>query len=137
MKNIVNIYEYILTKLDLKHILNHINNIGCEVKKLDITYEQQAKLFKALSDEKRLRILGLLRDGEECACVLGEQLDMAQSSLSYHIKILYESGIVDSRQDGKWTHYRISERGSSFAVELLKSITTPNIVISTGNCCKK
>jgi len=45
---------------------------------------------------------------EKCACVLAEQLDMAQSTLSYHMKILCESGIVDSRQDGKWIHYKIS-----------------------------
>lgn len=103
---------------------------------MEITYEKKAKVFKALCDERRLQILELLTDGEECACFLGEQLDMAQSSLSYHMKILCESGIVDSRQDGKWTHYRISEKGSNFAAELLKEITTPNTVISTDKCCK-
>lgn len=100
---------------------------------MEITLGQQAKIFKALCDEKRLRILELLRNGEECACVLGEQLDMAQSSLSYHMKILCESGIVDSRQDGKWTHYKISKKGSRFAIELLKSITTPDTVNLTNN----
>lgn len=104
---------------------------------MEATYEEQAKVFKALCDERRLRILELLKNGEECACVLGEQLDMAQSSLSYHMKILCESGIVDSRQDGKWTHYKISEKGSELAVKLLKSITTPSTVISNDNCCKK
>lgn len=104
---------------------------------METTNEEIAKVFKALCDERRLRILELLKNGEECACVLGEQLDMAQSSLSYHIKILCESGIVDSRQDGKWTHYKISEKGSDLAVKLLKSITTPNTVISNDNCCKK
>lgn len=104
---------------------------------MDITFEQQAKIFKALSDERRLQILELLKNGEECACNLGQQLDMAQSTLSYHMKILCESGIIDSRQDGKWTHYKISEKGSRFAVELLKSITTPNTLNSTNNyCCK-
>lgn len=104
---------------------------------MEATYEEQAKVFKALCDEKRLRILELLKDGEKCACVLGEQVDMAQSSLSYHMKILCESGIVDSRQDGKWTHYKISEKGSCFAAELLKNITTPNVVIASDNCCEK
>ena len=127
----------ILTKLDVKHMLYHIDIFGCEVTSLITTYEKQAKVFKALCDEKRLRILELLRDGEECACILGEQLDMPQSSLSYHMKVLCESGIVDSRQDGKWTHYRISESGSNFAIELLKIITTTSIVSSTTNCCKK
>lgn len=89
---------------------------------MDFTYEDQAKVFKAFCDEKRLQILELLRDGEKCACILQDHLDMAQSSLSYHMKILCESGIVDSRQDGKWTHYKISEKGSSCALELLKTI---------------
>lgn len=103
---------------------------------MEATYEEMTRVFKALCDERRLRILELLKDGEECACVLGEQLDMAQSSLSYHMKILCESSIVDSRQDGKWTHYKISEKGSDLAVKLLKSLTTPNTVVSTKKCCK-
>ncbi len=102
---------------------------------METTYEDQAKVFKAFCDEKRLQILELLRGGEKCACILGEQLNMAQSSLSYHMKILCESGIVDSRQDGKWTHYKISEKGSSFAVELLKTLTTQNTTVETNNCC--
>lgn len=99
-------------------------------------YEEQAKVFKAFCDEKRLRILELLRGGERCACVLIEQLDMAQSSLSYHMKILCESGIVDSRQEGKWTHYKISERGSAYAGNLLKELTSPNTVFEENNCRK-
>jgi ArsR family transcriptional regulator len=126
-----------LTKLDLTHIINqnHIKYFQCEVKNVETTYEDQAKVFKAFCDEKRLQILELLRGGEKCACILVEQLDMAQSSLSYHMKILCDSGIVDSRQDGKWTHYKISEKGSSFAVELLKTLTTQNTTVETNNCC--
>jgi ArsR family transcriptional regulator len=102
---------------------------------MDIAYEDQAKVFKAFCDEKRLQILELLRDGEKCACILVDRLDMAQSSLSYHMKILCESGIVVSRQDGKWTHYRLSDKGSNYAMELLKAITTQNTTVKTGNCC--
>ena len=100
-------------------------------------YEEHAKVFKAFCDEKRLRILELLRSGEKCACVLIEQLDMPQSSLSYHMKILCESGIVDSRPEGKWTHYKISENGSDEAMALLKAITTPNAAAEETLCCKK
>ncbi|MPN12728.1 hypothetical protein SDC9_160048 [bioreactor metagenome] len=89
-------------------------------------YSEQAKIFKALCDEKRLRILELLRGGEKCACELLEQLDFGQSGLSYHMKILVESGIVDSRQEGKWTHYSIGDEGSAYAGLLLKNLTTPN-----------
>ena len=55
-------------------------------------FEDRVKIFKALADEKRLRILKLLRGGERCACVLEEQLDIPQSTLSYHMKILCSSG---------------------------------------------
>jgi len=97
---------------------------------------EHAKVFKALCDENRLRILDLLRGDEKCACVLLEQLDLGQSGLSYHMKILVESGIVESRQEGKWTHYKISEKGSTYAVALLKELTAPNTVIEENNCCK-
>ncbi|MGM9537412.1 MAG: ArsR/SmtB family transcription factor [Candidatus Onthomonas sp.] len=86
-------------------------------------YEERAKVFKALCDERRQRILELLHSGEKCACVLIEEMDMPQSSLSYHMKILCESGIVASREEGKWTYYRISRRGSAAAIDLLREIT--------------
>ena len=101
------------------------------------TYEEHAKIFKAFCDEKRLLILELLRSGEKCACVLLEQLDLGQSGLSYHMKILVESGVVESRQEGKWTHYKISEKGSSYAGTLLKELTTPNTVTEVKDCCEK
>lgn len=89
-----------------------------------MNYAEQAKVFKAVCDEKRLYIIDLLRQGERCACQLLEDLDISQPSLSYHMKILVESGIVRSRQDGKWTHYSISQAGSNQAIELLSSITS-------------
>ena len=61
-------------------------------------YEERAKVFKALCDERRQRILELLHSGEKCACVLIDEMDMPQSSLSYHMKILCDSGIVTSRR---------------------------------------
>ena len=91
---------------------------------MEATYEEQAKVFKSFCDEKRLRILELLRSGEKCACILIDATGMGQSALSYHMKILCESGIVDSRQEGKWTHYRISENGSKYAITLLREITS-------------
>ncbi len=77
-------------------------------------------MFKAFCDENRLQVLALLRSGEKCACDLLEKLDLGQSGLSYHMKILVESGIVESRQEGKWTHYKISETGSAYVVNLLR-----------------
>jgi len=105
---------------------------------METTYEEHARVFKALCDDKRLRILELLRGGEKCACVLLEQLDLGQSGVSYHMKILVESGIVESRQEGKWTHYKISENGSTSALALLRELTTPDTVtnpIYVAGCC--
>ncbi|MCI2055783.1 MAG: metalloregulator ArsR/SmtB family transcription factor [Oscillibacter sp.] len=104
---------------------------------MELSPEKNAKVFKAFCDEKRLAILELLRSGEKCACVLLDDLDMGQSGLSYHMKILCESGIVESRQEGKWTHYKISDQGSREALLLLKAITTPNAAANDKGCCSK
>jgi len=101
---------------------------------LENIYEEQEKIFKAFCDVKRLRILELLRGGEKCACVLLEQLDLGQSGLSYHMKILVESGVVACRQEGKWTHYSISDPGSAYAITLLKELTTPSAVTVKNDC---
>ncbi len=89
-------------------------------------HQENAKVFKALCDPKRLAILEQLRSGEKCACVLQEPMDLTQSGLSYHMKILCDSGLVASRQEGKWTHYRLSKAGREKAVKLLLYITTPD-----------
>lgn len=91
------------------------------------THYEHAKVFKALCDPKRLAILEQLRGGEKCACALQEPMDLTQSGLSYHMKILCDSGLVVSRQEGKWTHYRLSETGRDKAVKLLLAITAPNV----------
>lgn len=104
---------------------------------MELPPEKNANVFKAFCDEKRLAILELLRSGEKCACVLIDQMEIGQSSLSYHMKILCESGIVESRQEGKWTHYKISEQGSHEAMLLLKAITTPNATAEDTRCCNQ
>lgn len=97
-------------------------------------HKKNATVFKAFCDEKRLAILELLQSGEKCACVLIDELGIGQSGLSYHMKILCESGVVDSRQEGKWTHYKISEQGSDTALTLLKVITAPNTEVTEHSC---
>lgn len=101
---------------------------------MENNHKRNAKVFKAFCDEKRLAVLELLRSGEKCACVLTDNLGIGQSSLSYHMKILCESGVVESRQEGKWTHYRLSESGSKSAAELVLTLTTPNTIQKADNC---
>ena len=68
-------------------------------------------MFKAFADENRIQILELLRDGERCACRLLEEMNITQPTLSHHMKILCDSGIVVGRKEGKWMHYSISADG--------------------------
>lgn len=98
------------------------------------SHQENAKVFKALCDPKRLAILEQLRSGEKCACVLQGPPDLTQSGLSYHMKILCDSGLVVSRQEGKWTHYRLSASGREAAVKLLLALTTPEG--EQKGCCK-
>ncbi len=86
-------------------------------------HEKDAKVFKALCNEYRLQALEMLRGGEKCACDLNDAIDISPSTLSHHMKILVDSGIVQSRQDGKWVHYSISEEGAHAAMELLAELT--------------
>lgn len=97
-------------------------------------HQKNAIVFKALGDEKRLRILELLQNGEKCACILMADMNIPQSSLSYHMKVLCESGIVQGRLDGKWTHYSISEAGSLDAIHLLKELTQTEVKVQSTAC---
>lgn len=93
-----------------------------------------AKVFKALCDDTRVAIIQYLQSGEKCACNISEELDIAQSKLSYHMKILCESGLVESWYVGKWTHYQISQKGSEAAIVLFKELTTANVSV-VPSCC--
>jgi ArsR family transcriptional regulator len=68
-----------------------------------------AALFKALSEQTRLRILKLLEAGELCVCDITAALGMSQPKVSFHLGVLREAGLVKDRKQGKWTHYRISD----------------------------
>jgi ArsR family transcriptional regulator len=98
-------------------------------------HAKDAKVFKALCNEYRLQVLEMLRSGEKCACELNDKIDLSQSTLSHHMKILVESGIVSARQDGKWMRYSISEEGSQNAMRLLGEITHVEEHPSHVSCC--
>ena len=70
-----------------------------------------ASMFKAFCDENRLQVLQLLRDGERCACSILDEMQITQPTLSHHMKILCDSGVVVGRKEGKWMHYSLSEDG--------------------------
>ena len=86
---------------------------------LNIDEKKTATIFKALCDENRIKILDMLSTGEKCACKLLEEIDVTQPTLSHHMKILCDSGIVVGRKEGKWTHYSISQKGIDEAQKYL------------------
>ena len=81
-----------------------------------------ASIFKAFCDENRLQILELLRGGERCACSILEEMKITQPTLSHHVKILCDSGVVVGRKEGKWMHYSISEDGLEQVMNYLNEI---------------
>ena len=93
---------------------------------------EYAVIFRALSDETRLKILTMLTKGKTCACKILEEFHFTQPTLSYHMKQLTDSGLVDGEKDGKWVHYSInSER-----LELLREfIAKVNELEQSPDCC--
>ena len=83
------------------------------------------KILKALGEDTRIQIFEMLRNGKLCACNILDKFNITQPTLSHHMKILCDAGIVVGRKEGKWTHYRLSAEGRDRAVELLKQLTTP------------
>ena len=77
------------------------------------------KLFGALADRTRLRLLNLLGRDEICVCFLVEALGLSQPKISRHLAYLRDAGLVAARREGKWMHYRISESGDEMAARLL------------------
>ena len=92
-------------------------------------------IFKALSDENRIRILKMLRSGEKCACKLLEELNISQPTLSHHMKILCDAGIVSGRKEGKWMHYSICCEGAKDINAMLQELLTASD--APDDCCKE
>lgn len=92
-----------------------------------MSYRDDARKFKALADENRLAILMSLQQREKCACYLLEELNISQSTLSHHMKLLCDSGLVDYRKEGKWMHYSLSEEAVKAFREMMDGY------IRTGN----
>lgn len=75
---------------------------------MDMDYLEYSRIFKALSDPKRLKIIDMLAEGELCACRILEEFHITQPTLSHDMKLLVESGLVSSRKEGKWMRYSLN-----------------------------
>ena len=73
-------------------------------------------ITKALADENRVRALLALHHGELCVCQITELFGLAVSTVSKHLSILYQAGLVESRKEGRWIYYRLPGKAASSAV---------------------
>jgi ArsR family transcriptional regulator len=96
-----------------------------------------AALFHALSDETRLGVLEMLRDGERCVCELQDELDAAQSRLSFHLKVLKDAGVVLDRKEGRWVHYSINPQALAELREVVGELkpTRRSLNVRNDACC--
>lgn len=86
---------------------------------------RHAELFRALSDQRRLRVLDLLRAGEQCVCDLQSALDCGQSLLSFHLKTLRDAGLVTVRKEGRWAYYQLDTRALEHAESAVAAYRVP------------
>ena len=106
---------------------------------MDGVYTQHVGLFKALADANRLMIVDMLSCGELCACKILEKFNITQPTLSHHMKILCDCGLVSGRKEGKWTYYSINAEGSKKGMLFLQKITAVAIDetnINNEGCCE-
>ena len=96
-----------------------------------------AHLFHALSDEIRLRVIDLLRDGERCVCEITDELDIAQSRLSWHLRALKNAGLVTDRRDGRWAFYALDRAVFEEAEGLLRELkpSPQRLPTRSSSCC--
>ncbi|MCR5761996.1 MAG: metalloregulator ArsR/SmtB family transcription factor [Treponema sp.] len=100
--------------------------------------DEVANICKALSDVNRLRILEMLTHGEKCGCELLEELQVTQPTLSHHMKVLGDCGLVNSYKEGKWQHYSIKCKKFSEYKDYLSSLACKKEEKnSESNCCCK
>ena len=96
--------------------------------------QEMVCIFKALGDENRIRILKMLQSGEKCACKLLEELNISQPTLSHHLKILCDVGIITGRKEGKWTHYSICCDGVKHIRGLMKELLSVENIPADCEC---
>ena len=109
--------------------------------KATLDLARTAEIFHALSDETRIGILEMLRDGEQCVCDLQSAFDAAQSRLSYHLKVLKAAGLVTDRQEGRWSYYTALPDALGEAHDTIRELATSGrrgrkSLKVFGTCCE-
>ncbi len=99
---------------------------------MSLNYEENSKIIKAVSDPNRLKIIDILSCGEKCACDILEYFNFTQPTLSHHMKVLIDCGLVDSRKEGIWNYYSLNRSNCNKLVLFFM-----NLITDTDDCiCK-
>ena len=93
-----------------------------------------ALICRALGDSTRLEIIQMLSDGEKCGCRLLEKFEITQPTLSHHMKILVECGLVNDRREGKWHHYSLNCNTLTEYKAFIDSLTCEKCSDGKGGC---
>lgn len=99
-----------------------LNDIYMGCVNMRLSYDELSLVFKALSDETRLRTLHMLSSGELCACEILESFHITQPTLSYHMNILCDSGLVSARRDGAWVKYSLNREQLQAVKDLIDDV---------------
>jgi ArsR family transcriptional regulator len=96
------------------------------------------QIFHALSDETRIEVLDMLKDGERCVCDLQDGLDAAQSRMSFHLKVLKDAGFLLDRKEGRWVYYSVNPDAFGEMAEMIGSLKPTRRALPTRRdaaCC--
>jgi len=107
------------------------------VEQLERNYKTCTQVLKALSDETRIKIVDMLCDGELCACNILDNFNITQPTLSYHMKILTECGLVEGRKDGLWMRYSLKTENFEVVRNLFNHFCESANEKRSNNCCQK
>ena len=102
-----------------------------------MTNTELIAVLKALSDETRLKIVEMVSEGELCACNILESFNITQPTLSYHMKILCDCGLVDSKRDGAWMRYKINKSKLEIVSAYFNRLKTQSFVEKAECACGK
>jgi ArsR family transcriptional regulator len=101
-----------------------------------MTYDDYAKICKVLGDATRANIFDMLKGGEMCACKILDEFSITQPTLSYHMKMLSDSNLVNVRKSGKWNHYSLNW---AVVEKLIAFLGKKSTLVPNNNCelCEK
>lgn len=99
--------------------------------------EAVMRMLRALSDDNRIAIVEMLLNGETCACKILEKLNITQPTLSHHMRILVNSGLVNARKDGQWTRYSLDSDSMNTLSEYVNGLSSRCCTNGESNCMRK